>query len=88
MSALVRVQQDRAKIPSVVPIFVLPDGDDNGYMNQKAIFANAGIPTQSCTLKVINDEYTLKWSIANIALQIFCKAGGQPWKVRPTRSDR
>src|SRR5262249_26716212 len=26
----------------------------------------------------------LKWAIANIALQIFCKAGGQPWKVRPT----
>ena len=85
ISALLRVQQDRANIPSVVPIFVLPDGDDNGYMNQKAIFANAGIPTQSCTLKVINDEYTLKWSIANIALQIFCKAGGQPWKVRPTK---
>lgn len=84
-TALERVKQDRAANPTVVPIFVLPDGDDNGYMNQKAIFASEGIPTQTCTLKVINDEYTLKWSIANIALQIFCKAGGQPWKVRPTK---
>src|ERR1700745_17557 len=28
-----------------------------------------------------------KWATANIALQVFCKAGKVPWKVRPT-SDR
>lgn len=83
--ALSRVKQERSSNKSIVPVFVLPDGDDNGYMDQKAIFTNAGIPTQACTLKVINDEYALKWSIANIALQIFCKAGGHPWKVRPTK---
>lgn len=32
----------------------------------------------------VQDDYALKWSVANIALQIFCKAGGLPWKVRPT----
>ncbi len=26
----------------------------------------------------------MKWAIANLALQVFCKAGGKPWKVRPT----
>ena len=40
-------------------------------------------PSQVCTLGVIQDENTLRWSVANIALQIFCKAGGLPWKVRP-----
>ena len=48
------------------------------------MFAHEGIPTQVCTSAIIQDENALRWSIANIALQIFCKSGGQPWKVRPT----
>ena len=83
-SALDRVKADRAVEEGVVPIFVVPEGDDNGYMDQKAIFANAGIPTQVCTLPVVQDDYSLKWAIGNVALQIFCKAGGYPWKVQPT----
>lgn len=82
--ALERVKRDRESEPLIMPIFVLPDGDDNGYMQHKAVFSHEGIPTQVCTLRVINDDYSLKWSIANIALQLFCKAGGQPWKVQPT----
>lgn len=82
--ALERVKSVRSADHSTMPIFILPDGDDNGYMEHKAIFSHEGIPTQVCTLKVINDAYALKWSVANIALQIFCKSGGQPWKVQPT----
>jgi hypothetical protein len=82
--ALDRVKQDRALNEGVIPVVVLPDGDDNGYMSHKAAFAHAGIPSQVCTLPVIQDDNALKWAIANIALQVFCKAGGQPWKVRPT----
>jgi argonaute-like protein implicated in RNA metabolism and viral defense len=62
----------------------LPDAEDNGYLAHKADFSHAGIPTQVCTLRVIQDENALKWAIANIALQIYCKAGGLPWKVRPS----
>ncbi len=83
-AALKRVQDDRESYPSTLPLFVLPEGDDNGYLQHKAVFTHAGIPTQVCTTKIINDAYALKWSVANIALQIFCKAGGKPWKVRPT----
>lgn len=83
-AALERVKHDREAYPSTIPILVLPEGDDNGYMEHKAVFAHEGIPTQVCTLKIINDDYALKWAIANIALQVFCKAGGKPWKVRPT----
>jgi hypothetical protein len=83
-AALKRVRDDRAFKPCTLPVFVLPEGDDNGYLQHKAVFAHEGIPTQVCTLPVIQDENALKWAIANIALQIFCKAGGQPWKVRPT----
>jgi len=83
-AALERVKSERSTQPSTIPILVLPEGDDNGYMEHKAAFAHEGIPTQVCTLRIINDDYSLKWAIANIALQIFCKAGGKPWKVRPT----
>ena len=70
---------------TIVPILVLPK-DDDSYMIQKAVFAHNKIATQVCTLPVLRSDNVLKWSIANIALQIFCKAGGIPWKVRPTEA--
>jgi len=79
-SALEQIQQKKANLP----VLVMPDDDDEGYLNHKALFTHAGIASQVCTLGVIQDENTLKWSVANIALQIFCKAGGLPWKVRPS----
>ncbi len=66
-----------------IPVLVIPDDEEAGYLNHKAVFTHAGKPSQVCTLGVIQDENALKWSVANIALQIFCKAGGLPWKVRP-----
>jgi hypothetical protein len=78
--ALARIQADNA--PLCIPVVILPDGDEASYLTHKAVFSHAGVPTQVCTLGVIQDQNTLKWSVANIALQIFCKAGGIPWKVR------
>lgn len=71
----------------LVPVLVLPSGDDNGYLTQKAIFANAALPTQVCTLRILESDDSLKWAIANLALQIFCKAGGKPWKVQSASKD-
>ena len=82
--ALVRAKHDMEEGDVVVPIIILPR-DDDSYLVQKALFSNAKIATQVCTLRVLQDENLLKWSIANIALQVFCKAGGYPWKVRPTK---
>jgi hypothetical protein len=81
------LERIRKETNLTLPVLILPDGDDDGYLNHKAIFTHAGIPSQVCTLGVIQDENTLKWSVANIALQIFCKAGGWPWKVRATAGD-
>jgi Piwi domain len=83
-AALRRAQTARESSPRIVPVIVLPNGDDNGYLALKAHFSHAGLPTQVCTLRILEDEESLKWSIGNLALQIFCKAGGRPWKVRPT----
>lgn len=69
--------------PTHIPVLVMPKGED-AYVVHKAIFTHVGVPTQVCSTEVIADDYALQWSVANIALQIFCKAGGQPWKVKPT----
>ena len=83
-AVLDRAKSERESATQLVPIIVLPEGEDNGYYELKALFSNSSLPTQVCTLKILEDEELLKWSIANLALQIFCKAGGLPWKVRPT----
>jgi Piwi domain len=83
-SALKCAEAVRNDSPRVLPVIVLPNEEDNGYLPQKAYFTHAGMPTQVCTLRILEDEESLKWAIGNLALQIFCKAGGKPWKVRPT----
>lgn len=83
-SALVRAKTVRGGSPSLLPVIVLPNEENNGYLAQKAHFSHASMPTQVCTLRILEDEESLKWAIGNLALQIFCKAGGRPWKVRPT----
>jgi hypothetical protein len=83
-NALKKATEARKASPNILPVIVLPNGDDNGYLAQKAHFSHAGMPTQVCTLRILEDEESLKWAVANLALQIFCKAGDRPWKVRPT----
>ena len=83
-SALNQIRPERVEKERILPILILPNAEDNGYLAHKAYFSHAGIPTQVCTLRILEDQETLKWAIANLALQIFCKAGGQPWKIRPT----
>ena len=88
LRALQRVQEECRTRKSLIPVIVLPEGEEEGYLRQKALFVHSGIPTQVCTLRVLRDPDTLKWAIGNLALQLFCKAGGQPWKVRPTPAER
>jgi hypothetical protein len=82
--ALQRAKIDKQTVPNLLPVIVLPAADDNGYLDQKALFSHSEIPTQVCTLRILQDQDSLKWALGNLALQMFCKAGGMPWKVRPT----
>jgi hypothetical protein len=83
-AALSKAKAARSNSPRILPVIVLPNDENNGYLEQKAHFSHASMPTQVCTLRILEDEESLKWAIGNLALQIFCKAGGKPWKVRPT----
>lgn len=86
--ALARAEAECNKHQNLVAVIILPDHEEEGYIVQKALFSHVGIPTQVCTLRVLREPDTLKWAIGNLALQVFCKAGGQPWKVKPTQTDR
>jgi Piwi domain len=86
--ALSRAKRERQTHDALIPVIVLPDGEDEGYLRQKAMFVHSEIPTQVCTLRLLRDPDMLKWAIGNLALQVFCKAGGQPWKVRPAPAER
>lgn len=82
--ALVRAQADD---PCPLTVFILPDKDESRYLSVKSAFTNAGLPNQACTVPLLSSDEELKWSIANIALQMFCKAGGQPWHVKAIKTD-
>jgi hypothetical protein len=42
-----------------------------------------GIPLQVVSSQLIRKRDQFKWSVSNIALQVFTKLGGVPWKVLP-----
>ena len=70
-----------------LPIIVIPSKNDteneNIYYTAKYTFVKEQIPVQIVTLDILKDKEVLKWSVANIALQMFAKIGGYPWKVDP-----
>ena len=58
------------------------EGQDT-YYRIKHQFLEKKIPTQFVSLDRMRDRDGLKWSIANIALAVFGKLGGEPWKLLP-----
>jgi hypothetical protein len=71
---------------NVIPIIITnakkDEEDERLYFWLKHKFTNAGIPCQVVTKELVRNEYSLKYSLSNIGLQIFAKAGGQPWKMK------
>lgn len=54
---------------------------DNIYLYSKHPLLSADVPTQVVTPDLIQQTETFRWSVANIALQMFAKLGGIPWVV-------
>jgi hypothetical protein len=78
---------------SVVPIVLTPfsrhdEPEENAaYWTLKHAFLEAGMPIQVVASDTVARPNKLKWSVSGIGLQIFAKAGGTPWKVKP-RNER
>lgn len=73
----------------IVGVFITPEqeiesGDTTTYYYMKHLFASSGIALQFINYEHLSNTNTLKWSLANIGLQIFAKLGGIPWRVKPS----
>ena len=70
------------------PIILIPSRKDTDnrriYVFLKYKLISSGIPFQVITEDIFSNKEILKWSIANIGLQIFAKLGGHPWRVKPS----
>ena len=93
LPALNQIRQ-RAGEHNAVPVMLVPfqqgDMDDNAtedYYRLKHSMLTAGFASQFVSIKRLEDRNALKWSVSNIALQIFAKMGGQPWKVKTPEND-
>jgi hypothetical protein len=82
---------EEIKDATTIPILIIPPKLDEKnkkiYFLAKYLFSKRDLPLQVITLDLLRNEDSLKWSIANIGLQIFAKLGGQPWKVNPENDD-
>ncbi len=71
-----------------IPILIIPSKRDEEsmktYYRTKHDFISNNIPLQVVTLDLLRNTESFKWSVSNIALQIFAKLGGKPWKVKPS----
>lgn len=80
-----------AKGHAVVPVVLTPfnrydsPSENSAYWYMKHSFLSENLPLQVVSTKVIKDKNVLKWATSSIGLQIFAKAGGTPWKVRPRK---
>ncbi len=58
------------------------------YSSAKAELLGNGIPNQFVTAQKIQDTSQLQWTLENIALACYAKAGGTPWVVASECSKR
>jgi hypothetical protein len=76
---------------NVIPIIITnsktEEEDDQLYYLLKHKFTNAHIPCQVVTKELVKNEFSLKYSLSNIGLQIFAKSGGKPWKMKPATNE-
>ena len=66
---------------------ILVSGDEKEYLTQKSIYLEHNIPSQDVKVSKVVAGNSFQWSVAGIALQLFCKAGGIPWCVKTERKN-
>jgi len=89
---LVDIQAYRREFPSraIIGVFLLDQKDDmpssgfSPYHYLKYLFTSQCLPLQTIRIEKLMDPRVFQWSVANVALQIFSKLGGIPWKVKPS----
>lgn len=84
--SVARLTEERSKDPGsiLLPLVVMTNKDPQLYRSVKYELLKAGFPAQVVSTEKIGDRGTFKWAVADIALQMFAKAGGEPWRVVPS----
>ncbi len=59
------------------------NNDYSPYYTVKKMFLQYGYAVQAVTMEQAIKKDGFKWSVSGMALQIFAKMGGHPWKVKP-----
>lgn len=81
------VQKILSKNKSNPVAIILVSGDEKEYLTQKSIYLAHNIPSQDVKVSKVMAGNSFQWSVAGIALQLFCKAGGIPWCVKTERKN-
>jgi len=86
----IRSALSQAAAKPLLPVVVFPwsrqdhDADsEDRYYTAKHCFLKHKLPTQFVSIAKLSDSNAFKWSVSNIALAMFGKLGGKPWKVEP-----
>lgn len=83
--ALAKIAAIRSKASNMRFIVIMVEDRENSEIYYQAKFGTLkiGLPLQVVSSQLIRRRDQFKWSVSNIALQVFTKLGGLPWKVRP-----
>lgn len=86
-----KIEEIKNSGKNILPIIITDAkkdiNDERFYYTLKSKFTNSRIPCQVVTKDLIKNDSSLKFSLANIGLQIFAKSGGKPWKMKPAGNE-
>jgi len=82
---LEEVKTSKQRNPIIIS--VTPEQEEDFYYKLKHQCLQENIPVQTVHTETIRNPNTLKWSVSNIAIQIFSKLGGVPWIVEPSHKN-
>ena len=74
-------------VKNPIVIAVTPEKEEDFYFMLKHQCLKENIPVQTVHNETIRNPNTLKWSVGNIAIQLFSKLGGVPWIVEPSHEN-
>ena len=84
-AAVKEIEDIRRDNPNLTLMVLMIEDLENSeiYYQAKYALLQRDIPLQVVSAELIQRRDQFKWSVSNIALQIFTKLGGEPWKVVP-----
>lgn len=83
--AVTQIETIKRDHPGTTFIVLMVEDRENSaiYYEAKYQLLQRELPLQVVSAQLIKRRDQFKWAVSNIALQIFTKLGGKPWKVVP-----